>query len=171
MQKPQGPRQKHICDPSEQKQPFGCTLTIPPHITPLRPGSTFIDWFSRAIYQKIANFNSYPLRYQFWKSVNNCGVWTQWRNLWWIRQGAPKRLLLLGGVTYRYIHCEICCYWTRGIWAFALSPTVKSKQGISNHYANFRSYLFLLYCVVFLNINLLIIYWSTIGSNLNSSKS
>ena len=24
----------------------------------------------------------------------------QWRNVWWIRQGTPKRLLLLGGVTY-----------------------------------------------------------------------
>ena len=53
------------CDPSEQKQPFGCTLTNPLHVTPLRPGSTFIDGFSRAIYQKIADFNSYPLRYQY----------------------------------------------------------------------------------------------------------
>ena len=33
----------NICDPSKQKQPFGCTLTNPPHVTPLRPGSTFID--------------------------------------------------------------------------------------------------------------------------------
>ena len=90
----------YICDLSEQKQPFGCTLTNPPHVTPLRPGSTFIDGFSRAIYQKIADFNSYPLRYQYWKSVNNCGVGTQWRNVWWIRQGTPKRLLLLGAVTY-----------------------------------------------------------------------
>ena len=55
----------YICDPSEQKQPFGCTLTNPPHVTPLRPGSTFIDGFSRAIYQKIADFNSYLLRYQY----------------------------------------------------------------------------------------------------------
>ena len=97
----------NICDPSEQKQPFGCTLTNPPHVTPLRPGSTFIDGFSRAIYQKIADFNSYPLRYQYWKSVNNCGVGTQWRNVWWIRQGAPKRLLLLGGVTYIYIRYKM----------------------------------------------------------------
>merc|ERR1712110_197395 len=54
---------RNKCDPSEQKQPFGCTLTNPPHVMPLRPGSTFIDGFSRAIYQKIADFNSYPLRY------------------------------------------------------------------------------------------------------------
>ena len=91
------------------------TLTNPPHVTPLRPGSTVIDGFSRAIYQKIADFNSYPLRYQYWKSVNNCGVGTQWRNVWWIRQGTPKRLLLLGAVTFIdgiFIHVlyAICMY-------------------------------------------------------------
>ena len=69
----------YICDRSEQKQPCGCTLTNPPHVTPLRPGSTFIDGFSKAIYQKIADFNSYPLRYQFWKSVYKCWAGTQWR--------------------------------------------------------------------------------------------
>ena len=53
------------CDRFEQKQACGCILTNPPHVTPLRPGSIFIDGFSRAIYQKIADFNSYPLRYQF----------------------------------------------------------------------------------------------------------
>ena len=95
------------CDRSEQKQPFGCTLTNPPHVTPLRPGSTVIDGFSRAIYQKIADFNSYPLRYQFWKSVNNCGVGTQWRNVWWIRQGTPRRLLLLRAVTNE----ELAAIW------------------------------------------------------------
>ena len=57
--------QVYICDRSEQKQLFGRILTNPPHVMPLRPGSTFIDGFSRAIYQKIADFNSYPLRYQF----------------------------------------------------------------------------------------------------------
>ena len=31
-----------ICDLSEQKQPFGCTLTNPLHFTPLRPDSTVI---------------------------------------------------------------------------------------------------------------------------------
>ena len=29
-----------------------------------------------------------------------CGAGTQWRNVWWIRQGAPTWLLLLGAVTY-----------------------------------------------------------------------
>ena len=69
------------CDRSEQKQPFGCTLTNPPHVTPLRLGSTVIDGFSRAIYQKIADFNSNLLMYQFWKSVYKCGAGTQWRSV------------------------------------------------------------------------------------------
>ena len=54
-----------LCDRFEQKQPCGWVLTNPLNATPLSPGSTFIDGFSRAIYQKIADFNSYPLRYQF----------------------------------------------------------------------------------------------------------
>ena len=69
----------YICDLSEQKQPFGCRLTNPPYVTPLRLGSTFIDGFSWTIHQKIADFNSYPLRYQFWKSVYKCWAGTQWR--------------------------------------------------------------------------------------------
>ena len=32
--------------------------------------------------------------------MDNCGVGTQWCNVWWIRQGAPTWLLLLGAVTY-----------------------------------------------------------------------
>ena len=106
-----------ICDPSEQKQPFGCTLTNPPHVTPLRPGSTFIDGFSRRIYQKIADFNSYPLRYQYWKSVNNCGVGTQWRNVWWIRQGAPKRLIAFARRGHKYIF----------IWQIMTCPDKQKK--------------------------------------------
>ena len=90
----------YICDRSEQKQPFGCTLTNPPHVTPLRPDSTVIDGFSKLIPQRIAVEISYLLVYCSWKSINKCGAGTQWRNVWWIRQGAPKRLLLLGGVTY-----------------------------------------------------------------------
>ena len=35
----------------------------------------------------------------------------QWRNVWWIRQGAPKRLLLLGGVTFPFkqLYVSILC--------------------------------------------------------------
>ena len=73
----------HICDRFEQKQPCGWVLTNPLNATPLRPGSTFIHGFSRAIYQKIADFNSYllSLRYQFWKSVCKCGAGMQWRSV------------------------------------------------------------------------------------------
>ena len=78
---------KHRCFPQLpfeqvwplQKKPFGWVLTNPLNATPLRPGSTFIDGFS--IYQKIADFNSYPLGYQFWKSVYKCGAGTQWRSV------------------------------------------------------------------------------------------
>ena len=90
----------YTCDRFEQKQACGCILTTPPHVTPLLPGSTFIDGFSSTIHQKIADFNTYPLRYQFWKSVNNCGAGTQWRNVWWIRQDASTCLFLLEAVTY-----------------------------------------------------------------------
>ena len=61
-----------IYDRFEQKQADGCVLTNPLNAAPLRPDSTFIDGFSWAIHQKIADFNSYPLRYQFWKSVYKC---------------------------------------------------------------------------------------------------
>ena len=53
------------CDRFEQKQADGCVLTNPLNATPLHPDSTYIDGFSWAIHQKIADFNSYPLRYQF----------------------------------------------------------------------------------------------------------
>ena len=53
------------CDRFEQNQACGCILTNPLHVTLLRPGSIFIDGFSWTIYQKIADFNSYPLMYQF----------------------------------------------------------------------------------------------------------
>ena len=89
-----------ICDRSEQKQPFGWVLTNPLHVTPLRPDSTVIDGFSKLIPQRIAVEISYLLVYCSWKSINNCGAGTQWRNVWWIRQGTPKRLLLLGAVTF-----------------------------------------------------------------------
>ena len=69
------------CDPSEQKQPFGCTLTNPPHVTPLRPDSTVIDGFSILIPQRIAVEISYLLVYCSWKSINKCGAGTQWRNV------------------------------------------------------------------------------------------
>ena len=91
---------KTICDRSEQKQPFGWVLTNPLHVTPLRPDSTVIDGFSKLIPQRIAVEISYLLVYRFWKSINNCGAGTQWRNVWWIRQDPPKRLLLLGAVTF-----------------------------------------------------------------------
>ena len=93
-------RRFFICDRSEQKQPFGWVLTNPLHVTPLRPDSTVIDGFSKLIPQRIAVEISYLLVYCFWKSINNCGAGTQWRNVWWIRQDPPKRLLLLGAVTY-----------------------------------------------------------------------
>ena len=70
---------RSICDRFEQKQAYGWVLTNPLNATHLRPDSTFIDGFSRAIYQKIDDFNSYRLRYQFWKSVYKCGAGTQWR--------------------------------------------------------------------------------------------
>ena len=98
-----------ICDRSEQKQPFGWVLTNPLHVTPLRPDSTVIDGFSKLIPQRIAVEISYLLVYCFWKSINNCGAGTQWRNVWWIRQDPPKRLLLLGAVTYvkRYFTASV----------------------------------------------------------------
>ena len=89
-----------LCDRFEQKQSCGGILTNPPHVTPLRPGSTVIDGFSKLIPQRIAVEISYLLVYCSWKSINNCGAGTQWRNVWWIRQGTPKRLLLLGAVTF-----------------------------------------------------------------------
>ena len=52
-----------ICDRSEQKQASGCTLTNPPHVTPLRPDSTVIDGFSKLIPQRIAVEISYLLVY------------------------------------------------------------------------------------------------------------
>ena len=70
-----------VCDRFDQKQADGCVLTNPLNDTPLRPDSTFIDGFSWAIHQKIADFNSYPLRYQFWKSVYKCWTVTQWRSV------------------------------------------------------------------------------------------
>ena len=134
------------CDPSEQKQPFGCTLTNPPHVTPLRPGSTFIDGFSRAIYQKIATtaFNSYPLRYQYWKSVNNCGVGTQWRNVWWIRQSGPKRLRSEGSQMKKlglpfflnydplniFVNISNCRHFIIYWWIFKSSGSKESSCGI-----------------------------------------
>ena len=65
-----------VFDRFDQKQEDGCVLTNPLNDTPLRPDSTFIDGFSWAIHQKIADFNSYPLRYQFWKSVYKCWAGT-----------------------------------------------------------------------------------------------
>ena len=54
-----------ICDRFEQKQADEGVLRNPLNATPLRPDSTLIDEFSWAIHQKIADFNSYLLRYQF----------------------------------------------------------------------------------------------------------
>ena len=53
----------YICDLSEQKQPFGWVLTNPPHVTPLRPGSTVIDRFSKLVPQRIAVEIGYLLVY------------------------------------------------------------------------------------------------------------
>ena len=52
-----------ICDRFEQKQACGCILTNPLHVTPLRPGSTVIDGFSKLIPQRIAVEISYLLVY------------------------------------------------------------------------------------------------------------
>ena len=90
----------NICDRFEQKQADRCILTNPLNATPLLPGSTFIDGFSKLIPQRIAVEISYLLVYCPWKSINKCGAGTQWRNVSWIRQGTPKRLLLLGAVTF-----------------------------------------------------------------------
>ena len=70
-----------ICDRFEQKQADGCVLTNPLNATPLRPGSTFIDGFSKLIPQRIAVEISYLLVYCPWKSINKCGVGTQWRSV------------------------------------------------------------------------------------------
>ena len=43
-----------LCDRFEQKQPCGWVLTNPLNATPLRPGSIFIDGFSKLIPQRIA---------------------------------------------------------------------------------------------------------------------
>ena len=75
-------------------------MTNPLNATPLRPGSTFIDGFSKLIPQRIAVEISYLLVYCPWKSINKCGAGTQWRNVWWIRQDAPTCLLLLEAVSY-----------------------------------------------------------------------
>ena len=45
--------------------------------TPLHPGSTFINGFFNVITYKIADFNSYHLRFYFWRSINKCGTGTQ----------------------------------------------------------------------------------------------
>ena len=44
----------YICDRFEQKQADGWVLTNPLNTTALRPGSTFIDGFSKLIPQRIA---------------------------------------------------------------------------------------------------------------------
>ena len=54
---------KDKCDRFEQKQACGCILTNPPRVTPLRPGSTVIDGFSKLIPQRIAVEISYRLVY------------------------------------------------------------------------------------------------------------
>ena len=98
---------------------------------PLRPYSTFIDGFSWAIHQKIADFNSYPLRYQFWKSVYKCWAGTQFdsilslkicaqngpQNYWWIhllmavlRLHHFNRFLAMGN--YKYLN-----WLNNGPWA------------------------------------------------------
>ena len=40
--------------------------------TPLHSGSTFINEFFNVITFKIADFNSYHLRFYFWRSINKC---------------------------------------------------------------------------------------------------
>ena len=45
--------------------------------TPLHPGSTFINGFFNVITYKIADFNSYHLRFYFWRSIIKCGNGTQ----------------------------------------------------------------------------------------------
>ena len=69
------------CDRFEQKQADGSVMTNPLNATPLRPGSTFIDGFSKLIPQRIAVEISYLLVYCPWKSINKCGVGTQWRSV------------------------------------------------------------------------------------------
>ena len=108
------------CDRFEKKQADGCVLTNPLNATPLRPGSTFIDGFSKLIPQRIAVEISYLLVYCSWKSINKCGAGTQWRNVWWIRQGAPKRLRLLGGVTNE----ETAAIWNYASFSLLLLPNV-----------------------------------------------
>ena len=71
----------HICDRFEQKQGDGCNLTNSLNATPLRPGSTFIDGFSKLIPQRIAVEISYLLVYCPSKSINKCGAGTQWRSI------------------------------------------------------------------------------------------
>ena len=53
----------NICDRFEQKQADGWVLMNSLNATPLRPGSTFIDGFSKLIPQKIAVEISYFLVY------------------------------------------------------------------------------------------------------------
>ena len=52
-----------VCDRFEQKQADGCVVTNPLNATPLRPGSTFIDGFSKLIPQSKAVEVSYLLVY------------------------------------------------------------------------------------------------------------
>ena len=137
----------YICHRFEQKQICGCILTNPLHVTPLRPGSTFIDGFSRAIYQKIADFNSYPLRYYFWKSAYKCRAGTQRLGVWWIRRDTPISSLLLGGVvtfnagTVMFI---VDCCW-KVCW---LTPHMNSTNIISESLSVKKLNCYVLNCYV-----------------------
>ena len=65
----------HICDHTELKRQNGCVLTNPTH--------AFASWlniyrgFFIVVTYKIADSNSYQLRFYFWKSLNEYGTETQ----------------------------------------------------------------------------------------------
>ena len=95
----------------------------PLNATPLRPGSTFIDGFSKLIPQRIA------------VEINKCRVGTEWRSVWWIRQSAPKWLLLLGEVTNVYDPIT-----TKSLLTFADSNTRAHKYKLTKPRFNSKQF-------------------------------
>lgn len=67
----------HICDSTKLKGQHGCVLTNPPNANAFASRLHIYRWIFNVITYKIADFNSYHLRFHFRKSINKCGTETQ----------------------------------------------------------------------------------------------
>ena len=67
----------YICDCTELKRQDGCVLTNPPNTNAFASWLHILGGFFNVITYKITDFNSYHLRFYFWKSINKCGTGTQ----------------------------------------------------------------------------------------------